>query len=69
MFALLLAGCFGFGSSEDPCADYCSAVCDCEDASACEDCDAVYAEADADLQDECEAALLNYVCEATDTGD
>lgn len=59
---LLLVACFGFGSSEDPCGDYCGEVCDCEDTTACDDCHAVYDEADADLQDECEAALLEYTC-------
>ncbi len=65
MIVLLLA-CFGF--SEDPCDDYCAGVCDCESADACDDCYAVYEGADAALQDECEAALLDYVCEADTAG-
>lgn len=58
---LLLLACFG--TSEDPCGDYCATLCDCEDTVACDDCHAVYDDADADLQDECEAELLDYTCD------
>jgi hypothetical protein len=63
MLTLLLLACFG--TSEDPCADYCDAVCDCDGGDACDDCHAVYDGADAALQDECEAALTTVTC---DTG-
>lgn len=63
---LLLLACFG--TSEDPCGDYCASVCDCEDTTACDDCYAVYEGADADLQDECEAELLAYECPADTAG-
>jgi hypothetical protein len=62
MLTLLFLACFG--TSEDPCGDYCAAVCDCSDAQACDDCHAVYDDADADLQDECEAELATATCDS-----
>lgn len=64
MMLPLLMACFGV--SEDPCADYCDAVCECGDESSCDDCHAVYDGADAELQDECEAELA--AVETCDTG-
>ena len=61
LLALLLAC---FGASDDPCADYCDAVCDCDPGATCDDCHAVYDEADATLQDECEAAVAEYSCDS-----
>ena len=62
MFLTLLLACFG--TSEDPCADYCDTLCGCGDEAACDDCHAVYDDADAELQDECEAALAELTCDS-----
>ncbi len=62
MLTLLLLACFG--TSEDPCADYCEAVCACSGAADCDDCHAVYDGADAALQDECEAELAAATCDS-----
>lgn len=79
---MTLTGCTG---GTNPCDDYCSYVCDCHTDEAGYDCDACFTQydgADAELQDECETALIDlkaqddadgHVCTdgggtATDTG-
>jgi hypothetical protein len=56
MAALALAGC----EEEDPCGDYVDYICDChadDEAFDCEELRTTYANADADVQDECAIAL------------
>lgn len=60
LLILTLSGCFGFTTG--PCADYCDYVCQChpDDAGvSCEDCQTIYTDDDAALQDECETALVD----------
>jgi hypothetical protein len=56
MAALALAGC----EQEDPCGDYVDYICAChadDEAFDCEELRTTYANADADVQDECAIAL------------
>jgi hypothetical protein len=70
MLLLLLALACDF-SSAGPCQDYCDYVCDCHDGEAgfdCDQCRVEYADADPDLQDECETELLDLQDADADAG-
>lgn len=72
MYTLLwiLLGCEFTGAS-GPCDDYCNYVCDCHDGEAgydCDECWAVYGEADPALEDECETALLDLTAADEEAG-
>jgi hypothetical protein len=60
LLPLLLLACFG--TSSDPCQDYCDYICDChagESGYDCDSCRTEYATTDAELQDECETTLID----------
>ena len=74
LFGLLLIGC----DSTNPCDEYVTYICDCHPDDDCTSLSNAYANADAELQDECALALddqqnnddeTGHVCgESTDTG-
>ena len=68
MIVLLLLACFGEGG---PCTDYCDYICDCHQGEAdfnCDECYTVFASADAQQQDECEASLADQRAEDDSSG-
>jgi len=67
MTAFALAGC----AEEDPCGDYVDYICDChadDEAFDCQELRTTYANADADVEDECAIALGDQQDDDADQG-
>jgi hypothetical protein len=72
IFATLSLGLAACGG--DPCEEYVDYLCDCLDDETCDDTKTTYENADADLKDECSAALdeaetLSKECQSGGSGD